>query len=694
MNATATTLADRLRSIARRELSMPPPSQLPRDVFGWCAAAALATLLPVGLQLESWLGPLLILLAVLGASAGWRGARVPAWLRLLLTLGVAGIVMYAYGFRFGRDTGAGLLATMLALKLLETHRLRDARSLLSFSLFAIMAAFLQDQGPTTLSLSLLAAVLVLTALARGSEIETGAPATQQGALARLRATGALILLSLPLAIAGFLLFPRLPQPLWGLPDNAAEARTGLSDSMEPGDISQLYIDDSPILRAEFRGRVPDESELYWRGPVLSDFDGRRWEVSPWIHRLEPGALEPAGEVLEYELQQEPTDRRWVLALDLPLQPNAAADSSNMHMNRDRSLLVRRPLIELSRHSLRSAPSGRFDVALPESLQDYLRRLPQGSNPRTAGLIADWRARGLDGEGVMREALQLFNREFSYTLTPQALGRHSVDEFLFDTREGYCEHFASAFTVMMRMAGQPARVVTGYMGGFYNALGSYVMVRQSDAHAWSEVWFEGRGWVRVDPTAFVAPERVRSGGESASARTGWRSTLGPLLDVADWLRHGWNSVLLGFNAARQRSLLASFGIDASDWRQLGAAFIGGLGLALALTLWLVMRGGPQPSDPLIKAYLRFCERLARSGAARAAHEPALAFAERAAGLLPGCAERLRALSADYALQRYAATPDPAARERLIRELRSFKPKRSDVGPNQTARARRLRNGGAT
>jgi transglutaminase-like putative cysteine protease len=649
---------------------------LPRAVFAWCAAAAIAALLPLGLQLQGWLGPILILLGLLGTLAGLRGAHIPAWLRLLLTLGVAGLVLYIYGFKFGRDTGAGLLATMLALKLLETHRLRDARALLSFSLFGIMAAFLLDQSPTTLVLALLAAVLVLSALARASEMESGTPADAPGLPARLRATGLLMLLSLPLAVAGFLLFPRLAQPLWGLPDNAGEARTGLSDSMAPGDISSLFIDDSPILRAQFFGARPANADLYWRGPVFNEFDGRRWTVSPWFSQLQPAPRDPTDEALDYELIQEPTDRRWVMGLDVPLQPPGSEADPELRLNRDRSLIARRPLLQVSRHRLRSVPGIAFDTRMPVDLQRRFTALPEGFNPRTAALIADWQQRGLDTDQVVREALQLFNREFSYSLTPPTLGRHSVDEFVFDTREGYCEHFSSSFTVMLRMAGVPARVVTGYQGGFYNALGDYIVVRQSDAHAWSEVWIDGRGWVRIDPTAAVAAERILSGGEQASdRRSGWIGALGPLLDAADWLRHGWNSAVLGFNSARQRSLLLSLGIDANDWRQLGLALLGGLAIALGLTLWLVMRGAPKASDPLVAAYLRFCARLARSGPARAPHEPALRYAERAAAALPECADTLRELSAGYTHQRYGADRDPAARASLIRALRGFRVSRT-------------------
>ncbi len=656
--------------------------QLPIPVFAWCAAAGLMALLPLGLHLEGWLGPLLLLLALAGAGAGLRGAHIPAWLRLLLTLGVAGLVLYTYEFRFGRDTGAGLLATMLALKLLETHSLRDARSLLSFSLFAIMAAFLQDQGPLTLVLALISSVLILTSLARASELETGTPAEAPGLSRRLRATGLLMLLSLPLAVIGFLLFPRLAQPLWGLPDNASEARTGLSESMAPGDIGALFIDDTPILRVSFSSRRPQTNALYWRGPVLSDFDGRTWTVSMWLRQYEAPPLEAGAEWLEYELIQEPTERRWVLALDVPGDPLDATADNPLRLNRDRSLIAQRSLTAVSRHRLRSAPDARFDADLPRQLRQQFVALPGGFNQRTAELVAGWRARGLDEAALVREALERFNREFTYSLAPPPLGRDSVDDFLFETREGYCEHFASAFTVMMRMAGIPARVVTGYHGGFYNAIGDYVLVRQSDAHAWSEIWMQGRGWVRVDPTAAVAPERVLGDGTGASGDTRDRfAGLGPLLDAADWLRHGWNTVILGFNAARQRSLLLSLGVDASDWREVGLALLGAFGVALAATLWLVLRGGSRPADPLVAAWLRFCARLARRGVMRAPHEAPLAFGERAARALPQLAEDLRRLSRDYSDQRYAREVDEQARRALIRALRSFRPHRVRTQPKR-------------
>lgn len=650
-------------------------TRLPLAVFAWCAAAGLAALLPLGLHLEGWLGPVLVLLGIAGTGAGLRGAHIPAWLRLLLTVGVAGLVLYVYDFKFGRDTGAGLLATMLALKLLETRGLRDARVLLSFSLFAIMAAFLQDQGPLTLILALVSAVLILAALARVGELETGSPTEAPGLARRLRATGLLMLLSLPLATVAFLLFPRLPQPLWGLPDNAAEARTGLSETMAPGDISALFVDDSPILRASFRGRLPERTELYWRGPVLSEFNGRSWSISGWLRHLEAPELQMGGDWLEYELVQEPTDRRWVLALDVPGLPVEMASDNPLRLNRDRSLVARNPLAGVTRHVLRSATAARFDTELPQLLRQHMLSLPEGFNRRTSELVAGWRAQGFDDARLIQEALDRFNREFTYSLTPPPLGRDSVDEFLFETREGFCEHYASAFTVMMRMAGIPARVVTGYHGGFYNPLGNYMVVRQADAHAWSELWLRGRGWVRIDPTAAVAPERILDEGGAIQRERSRFEGLGALLDAADWLRHGWNTLVLGFNAARQRSLLLSFGIDASDWREAGFVAAAGFGLALLLTLWLALRGVPRTRDPLLAAWFDLCARLARAGVARHPHEPPVSFGKRAALALPEQADVLIQLSSGFSTQRYALKADPADRAALILALRRFRPRRS-------------------
>lgn len=646
------------------------PASLDRATFGWTAAAVVAALLPLGRSLPGWLGAMLLGLGLLGLGFGWRGRVLTAWVRLPLTLGCAAIVLNAYQFRFGRDTGAALLASMLALKLLELRRARDARSVLSFALFAIMAAFLQEQSPTTLLIALGGVVLALTALARVQESQTLAhpPLAATAVRARILATGRLLLLAAPLAIVGFFLFPRLAEPLWGLPGNVGEARSGLSDDMGPGDISALFADDTPAFRVTFDGEPPPTAAMYWRGPVLSHFDGRRWMRWAGTSSWPPGPVEGRGEQLGYEITMEPTDRRYLVVLDLPatVPPDAT-------IGFDRTVFTRRPVSQLRRYRA----SSHLDYVLEPTLRSGFRstnlELPSGFNPRTQALVAQWSAEDPAPRHAIERALALFNREFVYTLTPTLLGRDSVDDFLFNTREGYCEHYASAFVVMMRMAGIPARVVTGYQGGMPNAFGNYWVIRHSDAHAWAEVWLEGRGWVRVDPTSAVAPQRIRDGvGSLAGPESPWTSMARPLLQASDWLRRSWNELVLGFDATRQRALLQPFGIPDASTPQLGIALAIAVGFALLLTVGLLLRGAPDPRDRLQRAYARFVAALARAGVTKAPHEGPLAFAERAAGSLPQAAEAVLALSRRYARRRYARIDaDAAADAALCDDLRRFR-----------------------
>jgi transglutaminase-like putative cysteine protease len=643
-----------------------PP--LDRHTFSWCAAAVVAALLPLAQTLPGWLIGLLAALAAIGVAYGWRSQQLHTAIRLPLTLAVAAAVLFAYGFRFGRDTGAALLVTMLALKLLETRRVRDARSVLSFALFAVMAGFLQDQAPLTLVMALAATMLALSALARVAEVESPAAAPKIPTRTRLWAVSRLLAVSLPLAAVGFFLFPRLGQPLWGLPENAAQSRTGLSDEMAPGDIAELYVDDTPVLRVLFDGPTPRQNEMYWRGPVLLHFDGRAWTRDSYSANLDPATLQPLGPPVTYTVTQEPTDRRYFMTLDVP-----EAAPERARMGYDRMAYTRRPQTELTTYT---ATSYTRYLLEPELTQTFRRRsiaLPTGYNPRTKALIEQWVAEGAQGDELASRALTLFNREFTYTLSPVLLGRNSVDEFLFDTKQGYCEHFSSAFVVMMRFAGIPARVVTGYQGGRSNGIGNYWVVRQSDAHAWAEIWLEGRGWVRVDPTSAVAPERIERGTDSlAGPQSMWSRLTRPMFDAGDWLRRGWNEVVLGFNAARQRNLLQRIGVNSEETSQVGIALAIAIAAALGLTLWLLLRGPRESRDALGIAYTRFAARLAKAGVAKAPHEGPLDYAARVAQQLPQAAETVLALSHRYALRRYArCDSDPREDAALCVELRHFR-----------------------
>lgn len=643
-----------------------PGEAMPPRVRLLCLGAAMACLLPLLLQVDGGLALGLLVIAALGISVSrpW-----PLVLRLLMLGLLMSYVLVSHGFTLGRDTGCAVLAALLALKPFETHKLRDARSLLGFSLFAPFTAFLQDQGPVTLLLSLPAIALLLAALAVLAEQRPGAPMPRID-LRRLRTIALALAMALPLALAGFWLFPRLATPLWGLPENAL-GRGGLSDQMTPDQWVELFADDRPALRVVFDGAEPDRGERYWRGQVLWDFDGKSWNRGDRAAGAPPPArvADPV-KTLSYRVSLEPTDRRYLVTLDLPLE-----DPSQGRLASDYTTYVNQPVTELLHYTARSTINAPYRDAMdPAELRAAL-SLPTGLNPRTRALSEQWRREAAgDDDAVVRRALAWIGQEFSYSLTVPPSGRNAVDDFLFETQVGFCQHFSSAFANLMRGAGIPTRVVIGYSGGYRNPYGNYWIVRRMDAHAWNEVWIEGRGWIRVDPTAAVAPERVLDTiNDRARQESLLPDALTPLRDIGDWARRSWNDLVLGFNAARQASLLRPLGIDRASSGQLVAAFAIGAGIALALTLWFLLRGSPMPRDPVDAAWRRFTRRLARAGLVKRVSEPPLSFGERLAMALPGQAEQLLSLSRRYARWRYAAGQlSPAEKASLTTDLRGFRP----------------------
>jgi len=637
---------------------------------GWCYVAAAACLLPLLLQLPRATAIAIALCAITIAALSWR-RPLPWWLRALLALAVFGTVFAAHGFAFARDTGCALLAAMLALKPSETVRVRDARSLLGFALFAPFATFLLDQGPLSLALGLTGAALALVGLLRLADFEAGIERGRREAWRRLRAAFGLVGVGLPFALAAFWLFPRLAAPLWGTP-GMSQARPGLSESMTPSEWVDLLSDDSPALRVQFFGTTPADTQRYWRGYTFWNFDGRTWTRAHWIDAMPPAQVTPSKTRWDYQLELEPTDRRQVVALDLPL---SAPEGTTLDGNY--GLSVDRPLTELHRWRMQSAAPAAFDVRMPESLRHAALQLPAGFNPRTLALAEQWRHEaGSNDAAIVRRAMAMFHDSFAYTLAVPLAGRNAVDEFLFDTREGYCQHFSSAFVVLMRAAGIPARIVTGYAGGTYNRIGGYWLVRRSDAHAWAEVWLPGRGWVREDPTAAVSPERVYdtladradAGGDGLFGGTG---AFGSVFEVGDWMRRGWNDFVLGFDANRQRNLLRALHVDADADRALLAAFAAAALLALAWMAWRVARE-QRERNPVLRAWHALGKRYARRGLGRAPHEPPAAWARRLNAGAPD-ASPLVALTTRFSEWRYALHErDPRRARRLLRDLRAHRP----------------------
>lgn len=628
-------------------------------------AAAMACLLPLLLQIPAGLALTLAVIAALGVGVSRQWPMVLR-LALLALLGV--YVLVSHDFSIGRDTGCAMLASLLALKPFETRHLRDARSLLGFSLFAPFTAFLQDQGPLTLALALPAVGLQLVALSVLAEQRPGSPVPQVGR-DRLRAVGLAVLMGLPLALAGFWLFPRLGSPLWGMPENAV-GRSGLGNSMTPDQWIELFADDAPALRVRFEGVEPRRQDLYWRGQVLWEFDGQTWSRGDGYAPGKPPRLMPMTASYRYQAEIEPTDRRYLVTLDLPLTAPAPGGLTG-----DLSVVTGTPVDKPLRYSGISTLQAGFPDGLSLLEERRALALPQDLNPRARALAERWRSEsGGDDVAVVRRALAWISEDFSYSLTVPPTGRHAVDEFLFETRVGFCQHFSSAFAALMRGAGIPSRVVLGYSGGYRNRYGGYWIVRKMDAHAWTEVWLRGRGWIRVDPTAAVNPERVLDTVEDLARREALLpGTFAPLRDFGDWVRRGWNDLVVGFDAARQASLLRPLGVGQASTGQLVAAFAVGAGLALGLTLWVLLRGRPEPRDPLVVAWSAFTRRLRRAGLAKAPAEPPLSFGERLAAVLPAQAGQLRSLSQRYAAWRYAAAAlTPEQKSRLIEDLRAYRP----------------------
>ena len=642
--------------------STSPP--LDRNNRLWCLAAAFACSLALLRLVPGWLAIALLIAEIGCVAITWR-KPAPAIVRVLLTLGIVGLVLSAYRFHQGRDTASAMLLALLMIKPIELRSVRDARSLVGFGLFALFAAFLLDQGPLTLAFALPAAAAAYAALARLADAEIGIP-TAGTDWKNVLAVIALFALAMPLTLAAFWLFPRLASPLWGVPD-AAQAKVGISDRMSPGDWVDVLSDDSPAFRVRFFGPIPPRESLYWRGLVLWNFDGRTWTQPDWPHVFAPAKFASKARPLRYEITLEPTDRPWLFALDLP---QAAPDGASLAQ--DLTLYSGRPIANLQAYEVTSAAPSQFEADLEPGIRDVALDLPPGYDPRARALAQQWRSEAGDNDAaIVRRALDMYHAQFSYSLAAPPLGRNSVDEFLFDTKIGFCEHFSSSFTFLMRAAGIPARVVTGYAGGYLNPIGDYWLVRQSNAHAWSEVWLRGRGWVRVDPTAAVSPERVflRTAGGAGGPGGG---ALGELYNVGDWMRHAWNDFVLGFNAARQKSLLESFGLHDADSGTLIAVFATVSGILLTLVALLQLRDRGPRKDPLLRAWARFTARLARARLGKQPHEPALSWARRVSALLPAQREEVLSLSRRFVATRYARTglDDPGRRE-LIRGLRAFR-----------------------
>ncbi|MGO4156480.1 transglutaminase TgpA family protein [Cupriavidus sp. YAF13] len=660
-----------------------PPRPLAHEEHGLLLGQLALVLAPQARSLPVTISVLLVLLLA------WRWLlwhqRAPLPSRLMLGI-IAGLVMlvaaalvWQAGGNMGRDLSVALLGAFVVLKLLECRVLADATLVTQLCFYLLLSLYLFDQ-PFWLALYSLA----IAAWLLRNWLFLGHPEAR-GYLAVWPLLGRLTLIGLPWALLLFVLFPRLDHPLWRLPQAEAVATTGISDTMSPGSVSRLTQSTEVALRADVQGGPLPASALYWRALVLWQFDGQTWRPSPLRQRraqpapglpaaddttADAGAGEAAGNasangIVNYSVTLEPNQHAWLFLLD---RGQAIAPGAGAVINADGEFFTRDPVDRRLRYRARSAPAAAQPLDL--ATRELALALPPG-NPRTRALATAWAEQYPDPAQRVQAALRLFAAApFSYTLSPSPLGHEQVDSFLFDARRGFCEHYASSFVFLMRAAGVPARVVTGYLGGEYNPIGGNYIVRQADAHAWAEIWLEGRGWVRVDPTSAVAPSRVERGIDAALEA----SEIEALRAMRDpgWLRnlrwgmdgmvYTWQRWVLQYDRGQQARLMRQLGIGDS----VPQVLLGGLAaLSLLALLPLVLKR--RRIDPVQAAYARFCRQLAHRGCVRAPSEGPQDFAARAARALPAAALAVQDFSDRYTRLRYGRLA-PAQRSAELAGLR--------------------------
>lgn len=663
---------------------MQPSWQIPRPALFWLLATQAVMAGAQFAHLPLWLG------GVGALVLGWRvliyrgRGRYPGrWVKTALVVLCGGAIVADYGQLHGLEPMVALLWSGFLLKLLEMHQRRDALILVCLGYFVAASHALFAQTPAAALVVLMSALLVTTVLAALFQRADG------GLWRPLRTSGLLLLEAVPLMLLLFLVMPRLGS-LWTVPRASPQGTLGLSEQLAPGDIGALGASDELAFRVEFSGAPPPRTALYWRALVLSDFDGRRWTRPDWGH---PGGLEPRrggaaaqpwerniernGTPVAYNLIAEPSGRNWLFGLETPVP-----DDREVVLNGDLTLSRETPLATRWSYRVRSWPDHRVAVAGLSAMQRKRETaLPGSANPRSRAEAVRWRQRAGSDDAYIAQVLAYYREGHVYSLKAPLLGAHPVDEFLWQSRRGFCEHFASSFVFMLRAAGIPARVVLGYQGGEYHPDAGYLMVHQYDAHAWAEAWLQDRGWVRIDPTLAVAPERIEL---SVSDLLRSRNRLladsplaGAGLGSASWLRHLrlqldyydylWAKWVLGYDLHQEQLLRGWLGAW-NPWRVSLFVLAAGTLALVPVLIGQLRLGRRPPRPPLERLFEGLTRKLARRGLVRRTGEAPRSLAVRVAREQPALAEQVTAIAEGLEQGLYGGQPPPLdALRRQIRRL---------------------------
>jgi transglutaminase-like putative cysteine protease len=648
-----------------------------RDKLGTLLVAVVLVAAPHAFNLAT------AVMVFFGLLVVWRGAALyfkvkpPSTVVLfVLTLAGAGIVLGTYHRFWGQEPGSSLFIVGLGLKLMEIKSQRDAYLVVFLAFFVALTQYLFSQSIPMAGYTLAVVTLLVTAMI-GLNSNSTFPLT-----ARLKMAGMMVGQAIPLMVVLFIIFPRIQGPLWQLPDDSHTAKTGLSDQLSPGGVSHLALSQETAFRVDFDGELPPPKLRYWRGPVFWFSNGSRWNVSS--ENIIATGHQPKfnGRHYAYTVTLEPHNQRWAFALDLP---DSVPDE--FFETTDFQLITKQDVTERKQYRLSSGTVYHTGPISEREARKGL-QLPKKISPRLTELANGWRTDNPEPKLVVMRALEYFRQEkFYYTLNPPALGSDPVDEFVFNTRKGFCEHYATAFVTLMRLAQIPARVVTGYQGGRWNSVGRFLEVKQADAHAWAEVWLAESGWTRVDPTAAVAPERIERGldtesqaangeirfnlGEVGRGGRGWQFW-GRARMFASSIDHGWDRWVLAYGPENQGRFLSWLGV--LDWQVMAAWLAIVLTVLLGLATWLILPKRSRSIDPAQRLYQQFLAKTKTYGLIPHTGEGAQQFSDRIHQSAPQIADSAGQITRTYQKIRYEKCDNPTRNlndlkilRRLIRRL---------------------------
>ena len=581
----------------------------------------------------------IIFLAMIGwrCMNSWRAWPLPTkrfsklkFLQLSIAAIATLLLLSSYGNLIGRDAGVALLTVMLALKVTEIRSHRDYYLSCFLGYFLVVTNFFYSQSIATAAL-----MFIVVTIMTGCLISLNVPEQSLNSRSKFKLASQMLLQAIPLMILLFIFFPRIAGPLWGLPNDAYSAKTGIDDSMTLGKISQLIASDEVAFRVKFTDDMPEQSALYWRGPILWHTDGRTWtELEDTLQTSQAPTLTHSGPEYHYTTTLEAHNNKWLFALDFPTTTPTVIKS---HFTQDGQLRSDETIKQRQQYELTSTPQFTFNSDDEPYLRQAL-QLPDNQHIRTKQLAQQWLKQTQDPLQLVQIALNHFNqRDFYYTLTPPQLVGDSIDSFLFESQRGFCEHYAASFTILMRAAGVPTRIVTGYQGGEINPVDQFFVIRQRDAHAWTEVWIKDRGWLRIDPTAAVSKDRIEQG-MSTVMPLSMRSPLfisnsqnlaelwQKIRNNLDAIDNKWNQWILAYGPKLQKEFLSKLGMPSPNWQTMAIWLIASISFTL-LTISAILFYHRQQSAPIIKLYKKFCKQAAQRGFKRENHEGPLDFGQR-------------------------------------------------------------------